>query len=480
MNLANIIDGHAGASIALIEGDRQLPYDGLRARVDAMRSHLGDMGIGSGDRVAVACSNDVHFIVATLGALGAGCVVAPINPYAPINELKRKLAPLQSSCIVIGTIAREMLDHPDEFDAPLIDMELVAESVASPPPVLDVDPDDLAFLLSTSGVSGAPKIAMLSHNNLAWVQQSIVGDGPQQLRSDDVSLAVLPPAHILGLNLVILSTLRAGGSVVLQHRFDVDESLRLVREHEVTMLVGAPPMWQRWAAADAPADAMASVRFARSGAASLPADVHERIKTHCGVEIRQGYGLTESSAALATGRGLDVRVTSVGKPLPGVEMVLVDDDGEPVDIGDIGEVVVRAPSVFKGYLDDPEATASILTDDGWLWTGDVGLFDDDGYLYLVDRVKDIIIVSGFNVYPAEVEDVFMQHPDVRGAVVVGGAHGGTGETVIAHVSGDVTVAELKEFASSHLSGYKRPTEYHVVDELPHTAAGKFLRRELRK
>ena len=239
-------------------------------------------------------------------------------------------------------------------------------------------------------------------------------------------------------------------------------------------------MWQRWAAADAPADAMASVRFARSGAASLPADVHERIKTHCGVEVRQGYGLTESSAALATGRGLDVRVTSVGKPLPGVEMVLVDDDGEPVDIGDIGEVVVRAPSVFKGYLDDPEATASVLTDDGWLWTGDVGLFDDDGYLYLVDRVKDIIIVSGFNVYPAEVEDVLMQHPDVRGAVVVGGAHGGTGETVIAHVSGDVSVAELKEFALTHLSGYKRPTEYQIVDELPHTAAGKFLRRELRK
>ena len=175
-----------------------------------------------------------------------------------------------------------------------------------------------------------------------------------------------------------------------------------------------------------------------------------------------------------------MRVTSVGKPLPGVEMVLVDDDGEPVDIGDIGEVVVRAPSVFKGYLNDPEATASILTDDGWLWIGDVGLFDDDGYLYLVDRVKDIIIVSGFNVYPAEVEDVLMEHPNVRGALVVGGAHGATGETVIAHISGDVSVEDLAEFASSQLSRYKRPTEYHIVEELPQTAAGKRLRRELRK
>lgn len=480
MNLASIIDGHDDASVALIQDDLRVSYGELRDRVEAMRVHLAAMGIGPGDRVALACGNEAHFVVAALGALGVGCVVAPINPFAPINELIRKVAPISPAVVIVGGTLREMLDHADEFNAPVIDMELVAVSAADAPPVVDADPDDLAFLLSTSGVSGAPKIAMLSHDNLAWVQKSIVGDGPQQLRADDVSLAVLPPAHILGLNLVILSTLRAGGSVVFQWRFDVDESLRLVHEHKVTMLVGAPPMWQRWAAADAPDDSMASVRFARSGAASLRADVYERIRSHCGVEVRQGYGLTESSAALATGRGLDVRVTSVGKPLAGVELVLVDDDGEPVDLGDIGEVVVRSPSVFKGYLDDPDATATILTDDGWLWTGDVGLLDDDGYLYLVDRVKDIIIVSGFNVYPAEVEDVLMQHPAVRGAVVVGGDHGGTGETVIAHVSGDVSVDELSEFAASHLSRYKLPTEYHLVDELPQTAAGKRLRRELRK
>ncbi len=480
MNLAAIIDDHDGSSTALIEGDRHVTYGELRTRIGAMRAHYLNLGIKAQDHVVVACGNEVHFVVAALGALGIGAIVAPVSPFAPINELKRKMTPIGAAAIVIGATKREMLDHPDEFDAPLIDMELVAASIDDAPAATTNDPDDIAFLLSTSGVSGSPKVAMLSHGNLSWVQRAIVGDGPQQLCSDDVSLSVLPLAHVLGLNLVLLSTLRAGGKIVMQHRFDVDESLRLVREHGVTMLVGAPPMWQRWAAADAPADSMASVRFARSGAASLPADVYERIRDHCGVEVRQGYGLTESSAALATGRGLDVRVTSVGKPLPGVELVLVDDDGEPVDIGDIGEVVVRAPSVFKGYLNDPDATASILTSDGWLWTGDVGLLDDDGFLYLVDRVKDIIIVSGFNVYPAEVEDVLMQHPDVRGAVVVGGAHGGTGETVIAHVSGDVDVAELDEFASAHLSRYKQPTEYHVVDELPQTAVGKNLRRELRK
>ncbi len=445
-----------------------------------MRAHLTEIGVGRGDHVTLACGNEIGFVVAALGALGVGAVVAPVNPFAPINELIRKIEPIGPAAIVVGAGRREMLEHAAEFTAPLIDMEQLAISTDSAPSVVDAEDDDLAFLLSTSGVSGSPKIAMLSHGNLAWVQQSIVGDQPQQLRPDDVSLCVLPLAHVLGLNVVLLGTLRAGGTVVMQWRFDVDESLRLVREHEVTMLVGAPPMWQRWAAADAPRDSMKSVRFARSGAASLPADVYARIRDHCGVEVRQGYGLTESSGAVSSGRGHDVRVTSVGRPFPGAELVLVDDDGEPVDIGDIGEVVMRSPSVFKGYLNDADATASILTDDGWLWTGDVGLFDDDGFLYLVDRVKDIIIVSGFNVYPAEVEDVLMQHPDVRGAVVVGGAHGGTGETVIAHVSGDVDIADLDQFASAHLSRYKRPTEYHVVDKLPQTSVGKNLRRELRK
>lgn len=479
VNLATIIDPHEASTIALIEDDREVSYDELRSLVAAMRQRLVDEGVGRGDHVVIACGNEVHFVVAALGVLGAGATAAPINPYSPINELRRKILPVAPKLIVVGDGARGLLDEVDAFRAPMLDMASVAASVPTAPPVLSAHPDDIAFLLSTSGVSGAPKVAMLSHGNLAWVHEAIVGDGPQQIRSDDVALGVLPFAHILGLNLVLLSTLRAGGTIVLQRRFDVDTSLDLVRKHAVTMLVGAPPMWQRWAAADAPSDSMSSVRFARSGAASLPADVYERIRDHCGVEVRQGYGLTESSSVVASGRGLDVRVTSVGKPLPGVELVLVDDAGEPVDIGDVGEVVLRSPGVFKGYLNDVEATESVLTDDGWLWTGDVGVLDDDGYLYLVDRVKDIIIVSGFNVYPAEVEDVLLLHPSVRGAVVVGSAHGETGETVVAHVSGVVDEAELDAFARTYLSRYKCPTEYHFLAELPPAPHGKRVRRELR-
>ncbi len=174
-----------------------------------------------------------------------------------------------------------------------------------------------------------------------------------------------------------------------------------------------------------------------------------------------------------------MRPTSVGKVLPGVEVALVDDDGTPVDLGDEGEIVVRSPGVFTGYLHDLETTEQVLSDDGWLWTGDVGIFDDDGYLYLVDRVKDIVIVSGFNVYPAEVETVLMQHPGVSGAIVTGAPDEFTGETVVAHVSGTATEDELVALAEEQLSRYKRPTQYHFLDELPIASNGKAIRRALR-
>ena len=170
----------------------------------------------------------------------------------------------------------------------------------------------------------------------------------------------------------------------------------------------------------------------------------------------------------------------MGVPLDGVEVVLVEEDGTPVEPGDAGEVVVRGPGIFKGYLDAPELTEQVLTDDGWFWTGDIGVFDADGYLYLVDRIKDIIIVSGFNVYPSEVEAILMEHPNVRGAIVVGVADGLTGEAVEAHVSGQVDIDELDQFCRDRLSRYKCPATYHLVEELPVTAHGKVVRRELRQ
>ena len=291
---------------------------------------------------------------------------------------------------------------------------------------------------------------------------------------------MLPFSHIFGLNLVLLATLKVGGTVVLQRRFDEVESLQLVRQYGITTLAGAPPMWQRWAAADVPDDSMATIRHASSGAAALPLAAYEAVLDRFGIEVAEGYGLTETSPIVTWSRGIAVRPTSVGKVIEGAEVVLVEPDGTPVDAGDTGEVVIRSPGVFKGYLNSPELTDAVLTDDGWFWSGDVGVFDDDGYLYLVDRIKDIIIVSGFNVYPSEVEGVLTQHPGVRGAVVVGAEDLDTGETVVAHVLGSASAEELDVFARANLSRYKCPTSYEFVDELPVASTGKLIRRELRR
>jgi len=243
-------------------------------------------------------------------------------------------------------------------------------------------------------------------------------------------------------------------------------------------------MWAAWAALpDADPDSMRSVRLAASGAAKLPADVALMIDDRFGVEIAEGYGLTETSPIVASSFGTGAPVGSIGRPVDGVEMRIVDQDGDDVLVGDAGEIWIRSQGVFKGYWNDPEATRSALTPDGWLRTGDMAVVNDDGYIFLVDRAKDIIIVSGFNVYPAEVEDVLIEHPGIEAVAVVGVAHPYTGEGVKAYVvvedGHSVEEDEIIEFCEQRLARYKCPSKVMFVDDLPQGMGGKVLRRVLR-
>ncbi len=480
MNIATIIDRHDADRIALIDGDLHLTFGELRHRVDAVRARLHQAGVGVDDPLAVLAGNEVDFAVTILAGLGLGARIVPVRPWSPLPELERKLASVRPVLLVLGEAGAWIIERNLDLGVPLLDLDVDADdSVGEAPPVVDRDPDDIAFLMLTSGVASDAKVAMLSHGNLVWAQRAVTERGDLGLQADDVTLGVLPFSHIYGLNLVLLASLRVGATIVLQRRFNEVESLEMVKKHGVTTLAGAPPMWQRWAVADVPDDSMASLRHASSGAAALPLRVFEAVRDRFGIEVAEGYGLTETSPIVTWSRGIPVRPTSVGKVIEGAEVVLVEPDGTPVDPGDTGEVVVRSPGVFKGYLNSPELTEAVLTDDGWFWTGDVGVFDEDGYLYLVDRIKDIVIVSGFNVYPSEVESVLMQHPGVRGAVVVGEEHLETGETVVAHVLGSATEDELREWSRANLSRYKCPTSYRFVDELPVAPTGKLIRRELR-
>ena len=441
------------------------------------RANLAAAGFGRDDRLAIIAGNEIDFAVASFAALGLGGQVVPLLPTAPLPEMERKFAASKPTFAVLGDAGQWLSNQGSSLGVPIVDIRTDHDHPV--PPIAMCDPEHLAFLMLTSGVTSDAKVAMLSHGNLAWAQNAVQNRGVDGLLPDDVALGVLPFSHIFGLNLVLFATLRVGGSVVLQRRFDAEESLLLVKKHGVTALGGAPPMWLRWMTAAGPDDSFALLRHCSSGAAALPAEVFLGIRERFGIEVAEGYGLTETSPILTWSRGIPVKVTSVGKVIEGVELVLVEPDGSPADPGDTGEIVVRSPGVFKGYLDAPELTNAVLTPDGWFWTGDVGVFDEDGYLYLVDRVKDLIIVSGFNVYPAEVENILLEHPGVRGAVVTGAPALETGEMVVAHVLGTATAEELEAHARSNLSRYKCPVEYRFVDELPVAASGKLIRRELR-
>jgi len=311
-----------------------------------------------------------------------------------------------------------------------------------------------------------------------------VGDG---IRADDVVYGVLPLFHIFGLNVVIGLGLARGATLVLVQRFDPFTALETIRERKVTIIPGAPPLWLAFshlddAMADAPADSFATVRLALTGAAKMPEEAMRRLKERFGLTLLEGYGLTEASPVVTSSAGMAVKVGSVGKVLDGIQVRLVDEAGEDALRGDAGEVWVKGPNVFKGYLNEPEATARVLTADGWLRTGDIAVVDDDGYLYLVDRAKDLIIVSGFNVYPAEVEDVLLGHPDVAECGVVGVPHPHTGEAVKAFVvlqaGARAHEDSLVSWCLDNLARYKCPSKIVFVDELPRNVSGKLLRRSL--
>jgi long-chain acyl-CoA synthetase len=325
---------------------------------------------------------------------------------------------------------------------------------------------------------------MLTHGNLSANLDQGLANPARPHGVDEVALAVLPLFHVFGLNAVLGLTLRIGGTVVLVERFDPHSTLAAVAEHGVTVLSGVPTMWAAWAGLpDAEPGALASVRDAVSGAAPLDPAVRRTVRDRFGLDLTEGYGLTEASPAVTSGLGHDAPDGSIGVPLPGVQVRLVDTEGQDALVGDPGEIWVRGPNVFAGYWDDPEATAAALTPDGWLRTGDTAVVDDDGFLWLVDRTKDVIIVSGFNVFPGEVEDVLAMHPAVEAAAVVGVPHPHSGEGVRAYVvvrdGAHVDEDALVEHACRHLARYKCPSSIAFVDDLPHGLTGKLLRRALR-
>ncbi|GAB1515181.1 class I adenylate-forming enzyme family protein [Actinophytocola sp. KF-1] len=446
---------------------------GLRAR-----------GVAPGDRVVVMMMNTPEVFISYRAIWRAGAVVTPVIFLQTVPELRHILTDSGATAAIISAElvdlfrgAAEGLDIATfvvggSFDG------LAASEPAGIEPRAD---DDLAALLYTGGTTGRAKGVMLSHRGL-WES----GRGLQlAARTTDTtrSLLPLPLSHAYGL-IVTISALHSDRRPVsvLQRWFDPAAWLALVAEHKLETSPVVPAMLQALLAQPRAGHDLSSLRSFGSGGATPPPAVRAEAEKVFGVTVLQGYGLTEASAAVAAETVTDHRPGSVGKPLPHAEVAILDPDGKPVPAGEEGEICVRGHGVMLGYWHDPEQTASTIRD-GWLHTGDVGRLDADGYLYVVDRMKDLIIRGGFNVYPRDVEDALLEHPAVQVAACVGRSDPDRGEEVVAAVQlvpgHGVTGAELVEFAKARLAKYKYPREVVVLDAVPLTSVGKINRKAVR-
>jgi long-chain acyl-CoA synthetase len=474
---------------AVVAGAQRLTWAELDAAVDRVAAGYADRGLAPGARVAVQLPNGVDWLRATLGALRAGLVVVPVNTAYTDPELEHVLGDSGAALLVVAGPREPVAGVPVSAGPPTAD---------GPPPEVAEDPAAPAFLCYTSGTTGRPRGAVLTSAALRANQEQCLAMQPPPVRSDDRVLLVLPLFHVYGLNAGFGLVAAAGACAVLEPAFSPRGSLRLMADLEVTAVPGAPPMYQAWlAVADAEGSdaalrrAFAAVRVASSGAAPLPRETWTAMRERAAVTVWEGYGLTEAApvvaSTLATGRA---KPSCIGGPMPGVELVLRDTSaavagpgggpGEAADEGP-GEIWVRGPNLFSGYwpdgADGPDA-------EGWLATGDLAYRDADGDLHLADRRSDLVLVSGFNVYPAEVERVLDAHPAVRESAVVGVPDQRTGAAVRAVVvlepGASVTPAELREHAAASLARYKVPASVYFLDHLPHSLTGKVSRSRLRE
>ncbi|HEY3833985.1 MAG TPA: AMP-binding protein [Acidimicrobiia bacterium] len=474
MNLGEIlVRGGAAQRPALVDttASTVATYADLDRRSRRLAAALAH-STGPGDRVGIVMANRAELVVAYLGVLRAGRIAVLVNPSSPDAAIDRELE-------TVGAAMR--------LDAAAV-QELEHSAAGDDHTTADMQAHDTAVLLFTSGTAGAPKAAMLTHGSLLANLEQVASAPRLALTPADVALGVLPLFHVYGLNTVLGCALHRGASVLLVEAFHPVDTANAVRDAGVTMLAAVPAVYSAFLAADAAdiADTtFANVRLAVSGAAALGNSVPRDFEQRFGVRVYDGYGLTEASPIVST-TAVDepIRAGSIGPPLPGVEVRLVGDDGDAALVGDPGEIWVRGPNVFPGYWNDPEQTAAVLTPDGWLRTGDIAVADGEGWLTLVDRSKDLIIVSGFNVYPAEVEDALLLHENVAEAAVVGEPDARSGERIVAFVvpaeaADPPTATQLIAHLRHHLARYKIPAQFEIVPELPRTVTGKVLRRILR-
>jgi HIP---CoA ligase len=500
-----------GDGPAVVDGDTTLSYAELFERSSTFAAALIASGIERGDRVAIWTFNSAEWIIAALGLWQAGAVLVPINTRFKGLEAADLLSRSGARVLVtvtdfLGTNYVELLD---DTGISLSRLETIvvargaafgrgepwgaflgratdAAAAAATERLGVIDGADPSDVLFTSGTTGTPKGVVMTHGRTLRVACDWVA--MTGLEAGDRYLMINPYFHMFGLKSGILASVASGATMLPEAVFDVDRTLQRVADERVTVLPGPPTLYQ--AILDHPRRGdrdLSSLRVAVTGAADIPVELIRRVSNELPFStIITGYGLTEAGTATATSPEDDFETiaTTVGRPRPGFELRIVDREDHDLAAGEPGEVLVRGGSVMARYLDDPEATAAVLSPDGWLRTGDLGVLDEAGCLRIVGRIKDMFIVGGFNVYPAEIENLLVRHPDIRQAAVIGIPDQRLGEVGMAFVvvtpDADVSGAVVVEWCRANMANYKVPRRVELVEELPLNATGKVMKDVLRQ
>ncbi|KYG32236.1 long-chain-fatty-acid--CoA ligase [Alkalihalobacillus trypoxylicola] len=512
-----------GNVIAMDFLGKKLTYDEFYLSAKKCASQLQKLGVEKGDRVAIMLANCPQAMISYYGALMAGAIVVQTNPLYVERELAHQLTDSHAKVIicldmvyptvakvrantslehVIVTGIKDYLPFPKNLLFPLIQrknkqpiVRLQFDSTThsfskwleegdEEPSAVDINPkEDLALLQYTGGTTGLPKGVMLTHRNLTvntqqckhWIYKT--EDGNERM------LAVLPFFHVYGMTVVMNLAVLSGFTCILLPKFDVKSVLKSIDKHKISLFPGAPPMY-RALIHDPTREKynLSSIKACISGAAALPLDTQETFEHVTGGKLVEGYGLTETSpVALANLIWGERKNGSIGLPWPDTEVVILSEEGEQLDIGEIGEVAIKGPQVMKGYWKKEEETARVFVGE-WFLTGDMGYMDEDGFFYIVDRKKDMIIASGLNIYPREIEEVLFEHDSISDVAVIGIADEYRGETVKAFIvlkeGEQLSEDELDRYCRKYLSSYKVPKVYEFRKELPKTLIGKVLRRVL--
>jgi long-chain acyl-CoA synthetase len=496
LNLAMLLETSARAypdHDAVVTGDLRLTYAQVNAAANRVASLLAAHGVGPGDRVALSCPNLPYFPVVYYGALKTGATVVPLNILLNEREVAYHLEDSGAKAYFCfegtdalplgktGEAAFEQVPGCAHFF--LISAGFPDAGLSSDFDTVQTSEADTAVILYTSGTTGQPKGAELSHSNM--VQNALLAIRMFGGSPDDIHLVTLPLFHTFGQTVQLNAGFSAGSTLVLLPRFDPATAAATMESEGVTFFAGVPTMY--WGMLSTPVLAggadLSSLRMAVSGGSAMPVEVLRKFEERFGVPVLEGYGLSETSP-IATFNLLDRprRPGSIGLPVWGVEIKLVSTDGTECGDGEPGEICVRGHNVMKGYLGKPEATVQAIDARGWFHTGDIGTKDGDGYYYVVDRIKDMIIRGGFNVYPRELEEVLLTHPEVSLAAVVGVPHESHGEEVKAFIiradGATVTETELVAWCKQNMAAYKYPRIVEFRDSFPMTASGKILKREL--